>query len=175
MKFTFSRNVRFVRFFGGFKIPEPMRFAFVRYVCAPFTLKKYDTHKTGFIAFIRFSNVLSVARFIYHTKVSKSVVMFDAVNVVNETVRPLTRHVKPRQTMRFVDRAFVANGAVPYPFFSAARGRTFAHTFRRSNSPRKNTCVRAVIQNLSKFVGRHLHLHIVVFKYIYPKTIGGQV
>ena len=174
MKFTFSNQICFVRFFGGFKIPEPMRFAFVRYACAPLILKKYDAHKTRLIAPIWFSDVLRIACFVYNSKIGKSVIIFDAINVVDKAIRPFAGHVQPRQSVRFVNGTFVANGAVADAFFAAPRYIAFLHAFGRAYFPRKKTRIRTVRQNFAKFIDSHLRVSSVVFKYIYPKTIGGQ-
>ena len=175
MEPTFSRQIRFVRFFGGFKIPEPMRFAFICYARAPLTLKKYDAHKTRFIAPIWLSDILRVARFIYNPKVNKSVVVFDAINVVNKAFRPFAGHVQPRQPMRFVNDPFVANSAIPNAFFAAPRYIALPHTFGRAYFPRKKPRVRAISQNFAEFISRHLRVSFVALQYIYLKTTGGQV
>ena len=174
MKPAFSSQIRFVRFFGGFKIPEPMRLAFVRYVCTPLVLKKYDPHKTRLIAPVWLSNVLRVARFVYDPKIGKSVIIFDAINMVNKTLRPFAGHIQPRQSVRFVNGAFVTNGAVANAFFAAPRCVAFSHAFGWAYFPCKNARTWTVGQNFAKFISGHMRLHCVVPKYIYPKTIEGQ-
>jgi hypothetical protein len=174
MKSTFSGQIRFVRFFGGFKIPEPMRLAFVRYVCAPLVLKKYNSHETRLVAPVWFSDVLRIARFVYNSKVGKSVIVLNAINMVNKALGPFAGHVQPCQSMRFVNGAFVANGAVANAFFAAPRYVAFSHALGRAYFPRKDARIWTVGQNFAKFIDSHLCISSIVSKYIYPKTIGGQ-
>jgi hypothetical protein len=174
MKFTFSGQIRFVRFFGGFKISEPMRLAFVRYACPPLVLKKYNAHKTRLVTPVWLSDVLRVARFVYDPKVGKPVIVFDAINMVNKAIGPFAGHVQPRQPMRFVNSAFVANSAVADAFFAAPRYVAFLYAFGRAYFPRKDARIRTVGQNFAEFIDSHLRVSSVVSKYIYPKTIKGQ-
>lgn len=176
MKFTFSHQIGFVRFLGGFKIPEPTRLSFVRYVCAPFTLEKNNAHKSGFVAFIWLSNVLRISSFVHYTKINKSVVVFDAVDVVNQTVRPLAGHVKPSQSMGLVHLAFYAYRAVANAFLYATRNCACFNTARGVYAPRKRPRVRIVMDCLAQTTNRYVQgTSPVSLLNIYPKTIKGQV
>jgi len=175
VKLTFSRKISLMGFLGGCKVPQPMRFSAMRYACAPLPLKEYNAHKTRFITFVWFSNVLGISRLVYNAKIFKSVIIFYAINMIYKTVGPPSGDVKPRQPMRFVYPTSIPDCAVADSFFLAPCLAAFRNAFRRTHKPDEFSGLRVVAQYLFKFVNCHILSPIIVSEYIHEETTRGQV
>jgi len=149
VKFTFGSKICLMGFFRCFEVAQPMRLAFMRYVSAPLILEKYNPHKTGFISLIWPTNILGIARLVNNAQIMKSVIVFNSVDVVNNTVRPSISHIQPCQTMRFIDAAF--NTYRKVSFFVGASG-SIANFDRSTwaNQPSENPRVGVISQYISQ-------------------------
>lgn len=173
MKFSFGFQIGLMRFFRRIVIAYAPRFPVNSYVCAPFILKTYHAKKTGFVSFIWFANVLSIAVFAYLTQIFKSVVRFISVYVVNKFDGPVAGHVKPRQTVRFVNLPVNADSDVPDAFFFAPGYVANMNAFSNALAPRKNTCLRAIVKNLAKSIQSNFrHVTLQTTANIYARTIA---
>lgn len=173
MKFSFGFQIGLMRFFRRIVIAYAPRFSVNSYVCAPFILETYNAKKAGFVSFIWLANVLSVAVLAYLTQIFKSVVRFISVYVVNKFDGPVTGHVKPRQTMRFVNLPVNADSDVPDPFFFAPGYIANTNTFSDALAPRKNACLRVIIKNLAKSIQSDFrHVILQTTANVYAKTIA---
>jgi hypothetical protein len=149
MKFTFGRKINLMGFFGRSEIAQPMRFAAMRYISAPFILEEYNAHKPRFIPVIWLTNILRIAGFVYNAQIIKSVIAFYPVNVINKALWPFIGHIQPCQTMRFIDTAF--NTYCKVSFFVSASGNVadFDRS-TRANSPSKNARIGIISQYISQ-------------------------
>ena len=114
MIFTLGLQIRVMRFFWGFKVPQKNVFAVNTYACAPaFTCDMpRNPKKTMFISYVRPFLVLHVLCNSHISKIVKRVVQRVSVNVVNYLFRMRARHIKPRQTVSFIRTTFKSNCAV---------------------------------------------------------------
>jgi hypothetical protein len=152
---SFCTKICGVRFLWGSVITKPFGLSVDRNICAPFVLKPNDTHKTGFISFVGAAHVFRVASFINYAKVKKSVVRFDAVNVVDQTRRPTAVHVQPSQPMRFVNFFSQSYGYVS-GLVRVARNIANLNALGGALSPSKMASSGVVCQKITKFICGHI-------------------
>jgi len=177
MVHTLCNKIGFMRLFRRIVVSYAACLFLYRYACAPFILKFNDANKTRFVAFIGLSDVLRISVFKHFTKILKSVIVFYAVYVVYVLHRPRTCNVEPRQPMRLVDIAVDPYRYVANAFFAASSGISDMNAFSNAFAPRKQTCLRVVIKNLTKTVcGKFWHFVSCSNANTYAKTIvvGGQ-
>jgi hypothetical protein len=165
MMFTFSLYVHLMRFFGRGKVAKPMCFAADSYACAPFVLKKYNTHKSRLVSAVRFSDVFRVSSLVHYAKVAQTVVMFVAVYVVNKAVRPFAMRKQPRQPVRFVNLPTITDSNIWRG--KITRDVVGFNRFGNPFAPRQKPCFRAVVKDGLKMFYSH------VFN-VYSKTTGSQ-
>lgn len=173
---TFCDKIGFMRFFGRIVIAYAARLFVYGYACAPFILKFYYANKPRFISFIRFSNILRISVFKHLAQIFKSVIMFNAIYVVDIFYRPIFCHVKPRQPMRFVNFAINTYRDVSNAFFFASGHVTNLHATSNSFTPFKQPRLRFIIKHLTKpFCGKFCHFNPPMLN-MYNKIIliGGQ-
>ncbi len=162
MKFPFNFQIRFVRFFWCIVIAYAPRFSIYGNACSPFVLEFYDAHKTRFVSFIGFTDVLRISVFKNFAQVCKSIVRFLTVYVVYKFNRPFTGHVKPRQPMRAVNAFVYSDSRIADAFLYAPRNVTNANTLGHSDFPCKNTGVRVVIKYFTQAVVRKVrHMRLL--------------
>lgn len=173
MKFSLSFQIRFVRFFRCIVVAYAPRFSIYGNACSPLALKFYHTHKTGFISFIGFADVLQISIFKNFAQIFKSVVRFISVYVVNKFDGPVTGYVAPRQTVRFVNLPVNADSDVPDAFLFAPGYVANMNTFSDALAPRKNSCLRVIIKNLAKSIQNDFrHVILQTTANVYAKTIA---
>ena len=146
--FTLGFNVRLVGFLRRCVFAKPMRLSVDSDVGTPFVLKPNDTQKTRLIAFVRAVDVLRITVRANNAQIAKPVVIFAPVYVVNKPFGPCAMHMKPRQTMRFINAAAKAYGNVAKLIRRAGHVSNM-HGFRRALTPRQSSCVSVVVQKLS--------------------------
>lgn len=121
---------------------------------SPFVLKPNNTHKTRFISFVGAAHVFRVTSFINYAKVKNSVVRFNAVDVVNQSNRPITMYVQPSQPMRFVNFFLQAYGYIPN-LVRVARNIANLNALGNALFPNKMTSSRVIYQKITKFICGH--------------------
>jgi hypothetical protein len=152
---SFCTKICGVRFLWGSVITKPFGLSVDRNICAPFVLKPNNTHKTGFISFVGAAHVFRIASFVNYAKVKKSVVRFNAVNVVNQPRRPTAVHVQPSQPMRFVNFFAQAYCYVP-GLVRVARSITNLNAFGGALFPSKMASSGVIRQKITKFICGHI-------------------
>lgn len=111
---TLGLQIRFMRFFWGFKIPQKDVFTVDAYARAPaFTcdMPRYPK-KTMFVSCVRPFLVLHILCNSHISEIIKCVVQRVSVNVVNYLFWVRAGHIKPRQTVSFIRTTFKPNCAV---------------------------------------------------------------
>lgn len=97
----------------------------------------------------RFAHVLQVLVPRYVTKVTKAVVVFQAIDVVNVLLRPFAMDMQPRKSVRVVAHSVNANGHVSRSILYSGSVADFAST-SKPNTPMKTTGVAVVIKNFAQ-------------------------
>ena len=100
MKLPLQFQIRFMRRFWGIEPGSAVTHPVGHNLHDPFSLVSANTKQTNFVGFGSFSHVLKVTEPRHLAKVTKSVVAFVAVYMVDVFSRPFTRHIRPRKPMR---------------------------------------------------------------------------
>lgn len=109
----------------------------------------------GLVAALRFPLILKICVFRYVSQIFKTIVIFDAVNMIYLAFWPLARHVKPRKSVAFVD--FTVNRSNQVPFVVAASRNRPAGNAWLFHFPRKCAFMRVVIKHLFEaFLAQHV-------------------
>ena len=149
---SFQFQIPSVRFFGGIKSAFPKSFSFSHKLNQPFSLMRANTQKTGSVCFCWLPHVLEISKPINFTKISKRIVLFVSVYMVNMIFRPFTGYIQPSQTMG--QSFFVVNSYSPVAHVSGAT-RLFSDQIWAAGVcfPNKNSCGRIVVKDISDMVG----------------------
>ena len=149
MTHTFNIQIGLMRFFWGSVITYANRFSVYGNAGSPFVLKPNHAHKTGFVSFVWFTDILRIAFCAYVTKICKSVVRFVSVDVVNQTKRPISSCVKPNDSVCFIDFAANTNSRIT---LGVNVSRNIANFDRSTwlNFPNQLTSFGAVVKHFSQ-------------------------
>lgn len=160
MMFTLRIQISLMCFFRRSKIANSPRFFVNGNAGSPFVLKQNNTHKTRFVSFIWSAYIFGVASFINNTKINQSVVGFNSVNVINQTIRPSSMCVQPRQTMGFIDFLFKAYCGVA-KLIGVTRNISNMDSFCCAGKPSKNSCVSVIMQQFTQLIRGKISRHII--------------
>lgn len=150
--------IRGVRFFWGVKQPQTNRLVIDLYFGQPLAVFFANALKTAFI--LRVGPVVRVLKIGRFTKVFKTVVSSNAVNVVYLICRPISSHIEPRQTVRQIKRVVYAYDAVSVPHRAT---RSFTDAAPTSFfGPSKFSRLLVIMHQFSQPICRKFHniLHI---------------
>ena len=161
MMLTFGFKINLMRFFWGGVVTQPLRFAVNSDAGTPFVLKPNNTKKTRLVSSIWPLNVLRIAISRNHSQITQPVVIFAAVNMVNQPVWPRAIRMKPRQSMRFVNFLFNAYRNVA-KFVGIACNVAYVNRFSGTNFPSKNSRCFVVRQKFTQFIGGKVGFHMQI-------------
>lgn len=99
MKPPLQSQIRFMRRFRCFKPGFAVPHAVCHELHNPFTLMPTNAEKSNFVSFSGLSHVLKIAVPTHLTQITKAIVAFVAVYMVDMLRWPFARHVSPRKTM----------------------------------------------------------------------------
>lgn len=109
----------------------------------------------GFVASLRFSLVLNVCALRHVSQIFKSVVVFDAINMVYLARRPLPCHIQPRKSMALI--TFFIHRSDKIAFCGAAARYCAAQYTSLFHFPRKCAFMRVIIKHLFEaFLAQHV-------------------
>lgn len=157
MKNTFRNQIGLMRFLWRSVVTKPFGLTVNGHTCPPFVLIPDDTHKTGFVPFVWFANVLGISFRAYITQVLKSVIRFVAVNVINQSNRPTIVKIEPRKPMCFIDTTPNANCSVSF-FVNYTRSIASFNSAAGTYGPRKCASFRVVLKYLLQFFCGNIRL-----------------
>ena len=163
MKFTFSQDIRLMRFLWRFKQTYAYRSVIHFYFCQPFAVFFSHAKKTAFTA--PATSILRIFLVRNLAQIRKLIVGAVSIDMVNLICRPLTINVKPSQTVRQIQYVIQSDTYISVFHFAP---RHVAQSATTSNfSPRKQTSVWVIAQKFFKSFGRHA-------VNINPVVCGGQ-
>ena len=151
MMFAFKLQISLMRFFWRIESAFTNAFAIRHDLRPPFSLVSADTKKPHFVGFSGCSHILQIAKSSDLPQISKRIVQFVPVNVVNVVIRHIPHYIKPRQSMRQSFDIVDGNRNVP---FAVNRTRNFPNKIRAAmiSTPSKNAGLRVVIQRFAQMV-----------------------
>ena len=149
MKHTFCVQIGLMRFLGRSVVAYANRFSVDRDTCTPFVLIPNNTHKTRFISFVGLAHVFRITNSANITKIAKSVIGFNSVNVVNHSCGPTTSNIKPSKAMCSVDFTPNTQSGIS-SLVNVPRNIASFNSSTWSNLPNKNTSFHAVIKYFSQ-------------------------
>lgn len=112
---------------------------------------RYPQKPSCFVAGMRSSLVLNVARCRNIAEVTERIIAWVAVNVIYITQRPFTSCVKPRQTTGSVPSFVDPDGCVPFRV-GIPSNRAWNNFTTCFYPPRKTTCFGSVVQQHAQLV-----------------------
>lgn len=146
---TLKLQVFLMRLLGRVKTTYANAFAVNHDLRSPFTLMGANTQKTYFVGFSGCPHVLQITKPSNLPQVTERIVKFVSVNVVNMTIRHISRYMKPCQPMsksfNVVDGYRKVASTVNGPRCFSDKIRTIVIF-----TPRKNTGLHIVIQRFAQ-------------------------
>ena len=143
--FTFGFKIGLMRLFSSSKSAFSDSLAVCHQLHQPFSLMAAYAKKAAFVCLSRFFKVLKVSKPINFAQITKRIVSFLPINMVDMLQRPFAHHVKPSKSMG--KHLAVINSNCPVSGFSSRTG-FFANQFRLVFvlKPEKITCFRLIPQ-----------------------------
>ena len=151
MKFTFSQDIRLMRFLWRFKQTYAYRSVIHFYFCQPFAVFFSHAKKTAFTA--PATSILRIFLVRNLAQIRKLIVGAVSIDMVNLICRPLTVNVKPSQTVRQIQYVIQSDTYISV-FHFAPRHVAQSATAPRF-SPRKQPRIGAIVEKFVQSFWRH--------------------
>ena len=154
---TLRRNISCSRLLGGIEPPEV--YALVVYFDArdPARAARLNASNPASVSLSQYPIVLQVLRLRYLAQVLQSVIVANAVHVVNLIWRPATVDPQPYQTVRQIQG--IVNSGVDVPIARAATNARAKSAFSSGFRPRKQPCLRVITHKFTKSFSSQTHTH----------------
>ena len=158
---SFKLQISFMRLLGCIKTAFANAFSIYHNLNQPFVLVTTYAKKTRFVCLCWFSNVLQISKPINFSQISKCVVKFIAVFMINMKRWFLLSHVNPSKAMR--QFFFIIDSNRPVACISFASS-TFTDKIRTLTMcfPNKFTRLRVVIKNGFKMISGNHEFHFII-------------
>ena len=151
MEFGFSGKVGNVGALWSFKEAKVTLLAIYSYICLKLfsNLVPTNTKKSGCVALVRLALISLILRVISFTKIAKSIVVFNLVDMVYLIFRPSTVDVKPSKPMGFVCFRSDSDNVIPANILMPGYISDF-YAICRTINPSKYSGIRTIVQNLTQ-------------------------
>lgn len=149
MIFTLKLQILLMRFFRRVKSAYAYSLPISHDLRSPFSLVSANPQKANFIGFSSRPYVLQIAKSSDLSQITKTIVFFIAVNMVNMVRRHFANYIKPRQSVRQSFNIVDSNTNVTR---AMDRAGNFADKIRTPAmfAPSKNAGLRIIIQRLAQ-------------------------